>query len=77
MTGAVHVTFDNLPPSIELIRAGKLRALAVTSTTRSQAMPELPAGERRQLLAPNVLLPALLGHTSARRRRLRLMRWCA
>ena len=42
MTGAVHVTFDNLPASIELIRAGKLRALAVTSTTRSQAMPELP-----------------------------------
>src|SRR5262245_7918096 len=32
MTGAVHVTFDNLPPSIELVRAGKLRALAVTST---------------------------------------------
>jgi len=26
MTGAVHATFDNLPPSIELIRAGKLRA---------------------------------------------------
>src|SRR5215471_4256686 len=42
MTGTVHVTFDNLPPSLELIRAGKLRALAVTSTTRSQAMPELP-----------------------------------
>jgi len=42
MTGMVHVTFDNLPPSIELIRAGKLRALAVTSTTRSEALPELP-----------------------------------
>src|SRR5215831_10037525 len=42
MTGMVHVTFDNLPPSIELIRAGKLRALAVTSMTRSEAMPELP-----------------------------------
>ena len=42
MTGAVHVTFDNLPASIELIRAGKLRGLAVTSATRSQAMPELP-----------------------------------
>jgi Tripartite tricarboxylate transporter family receptor len=42
ITGAVHVTFDNLPPSIELIRAGKLRALAVTSATRSQTMPELP-----------------------------------
>jgi tripartite-type tricarboxylate transporter receptor subunit TctC len=41
MTGTVHVTFDNLPPSIELIRAGKLRALAVTSTTRSHVMPEL------------------------------------
>jgi tripartite-type tricarboxylate transporter receptor subunit TctC len=42
MTGTVHVTFDNLPPSIELIRAGKLRALAVTSATRSHAVPELP-----------------------------------
>ena len=42
MTGMVHVTFDNLPPSIELIRAGKLRALAVTSTTRSEALPKLP-----------------------------------
>src|SRR5262249_37836785 len=42
MTGTVHVTFDNLPPSIELIRAGKLRALAVTSTTRSHVMPDLP-----------------------------------
>jgi tripartite-type tricarboxylate transporter receptor subunit TctC len=42
MTGKVDVTFDNLPSSIELIRGGKLRALAVTSTTRSEAMPELP-----------------------------------
>jgi tripartite-type tricarboxylate transporter receptor subunit TctC len=37
--GAVQVTFDNLPPSIELIRADRLRALAVTSMTRSQALP--------------------------------------
>jgi tripartite-type tricarboxylate transporter receptor subunit TctC len=42
MTGTVHVTFDNMPASIELARAGKLRALAVTSAERSQAMPELP-----------------------------------
>ncbi len=42
MTGTVHVTFDNLPSSIELVRAGKLRGLAVTSTTRSPAVPELP-----------------------------------
>jgi tripartite-type tricarboxylate transporter receptor subunit TctC len=39
---AANVLLSALPPSIELIRAGKLRALAVTSTTRSQAMPELP-----------------------------------
>ena len=31
-----------MPPSLELIRAGKLRALAVTSTMRSEALPELP-----------------------------------
>jgi tripartite-type tricarboxylate transporter receptor subunit TctC len=42
MTGTVHVTFDNMPASIELARAGKLRALAVTSAERSPAMPELP-----------------------------------
>jgi len=43
MTGKVHVTFDNLPASIELVRAGKLRALAVTGMTRSDVLPELPA----------------------------------
>src|SRR5258705_7647874 len=42
MPGTVQVTFDNLPPSIELMRAGKLRALAVPSATRWHAVPELP-----------------------------------
>src|SRR5215813_13939919 len=42
MAGTVHVTFDNMPASIELVRAGKLRGLAVTSAERSQAIPELP-----------------------------------
>jgi len=42
MTGVVHVAFDNLPSSIELVRGGKLRALAVTSAERSAAVPELP-----------------------------------
>jgi tripartite-type tricarboxylate transporter receptor subunit TctC len=42
MTGVVHVAFDNLPSSIELIRSGKLRALAVTTTTRSPVLPDLP-----------------------------------
>jgi tripartite-type tricarboxylate transporter receptor subunit TctC len=42
MTGVVHVAFDNLPSSIELIRAGKLRALAVTTTARSELLPDVP-----------------------------------
>src|SRR5262245_28835411 len=42
MTGKVHVTFDNLPASIELVRGGKLRALAVTGAVRSDVLPELP-----------------------------------
>jgi len=40
--GQVHVTFDALPSSIEQIRAGKLRALAVTSATRLEALPNVP-----------------------------------
>jgi tripartite-type tricarboxylate transporter receptor subunit TctC len=34
--------FDNMPSSIEYIRAGKLRALGVTTTTRSDALPGVP-----------------------------------
>jgi tripartite-type tricarboxylate transporter receptor subunit TctC len=40
--GQVQVTFDNMPSSIEHIRAGKLRPLAVTTTARSEALPETP-----------------------------------
>jgi len=40
--GQVQVMFDLLPSSLELIRAGKLRALAVTTATRAQALPEVP-----------------------------------
>ena len=42
MTGVVHVAFDNLPSSIELIRSGKVRALAVTTTARSELLPDVP-----------------------------------
>jgi tripartite-type tricarboxylate transporter receptor subunit TctC len=38
----VLLGFDNLSGSIEHIRAGRLRALAVTSETRSAAMPDVP-----------------------------------
>jgi tripartite-type tricarboxylate transporter receptor subunit TctC len=42
ISGQVHVMFGPLPPSIEFIRSGKLRALAVTTQTRSQALPDVP-----------------------------------
>jgi len=40
--GQVQLIFETMPPSIEYIRTGKLRALAVTSRTRSDALPEIP-----------------------------------
>ena len=42
LAGQVQVAFDNLQPSLPHIRAGKLRALAVTTATRSDALPDLP-----------------------------------
>ena len=41
--GQVQVSFATMPASIEFIRTGKLRALAVTTATRSPALPEVPA----------------------------------
>ena len=40
--GQVQVMFGNMPSSIEHIRAGKLRPLAVTTAARSEALPDLP-----------------------------------
>jgi tripartite-type tricarboxylate transporter receptor subunit TctC len=40
--GQVQVMFGVMPASIEHIRAGKLRALAVTGTARSEVLPDLP-----------------------------------
>ena len=40
--GQVQVTFDNLPSSINHIKAGKLRALAVTTDKRSEELPDVP-----------------------------------
>jgi tripartite-type tricarboxylate transporter receptor subunit TctC len=42
MAGQVQVMFDNVPTSAEHIKAGKLRGLAVTSTARSEVLPDLP-----------------------------------
>jgi tripartite-type tricarboxylate transporter receptor subunit TctC len=42
MAGNVDIMFDNLPSSINYIRAGRLKALAVTSAKRSPSFPDLP-----------------------------------
>jgi tripartite-type tricarboxylate transporter receptor subunit TctC len=42
MGGQVQVSFDPLPPAIELIKSGKVRALAVTTAVRSDALPDVP-----------------------------------
>jgi tripartite-type tricarboxylate transporter receptor subunit TctC len=42
IAGTVHVMFDNMPSSLPHIQAGKLRALAVTTSKRSDALPAVP-----------------------------------
>jgi tripartite-type tricarboxylate transporter receptor subunit TctC len=42
ISGTVHVMFDNMPSSLPHIQAGKLRALAVTTAKRSDALPDIP-----------------------------------
>ena len=40
--GQVQVTFTSMPSVIEYLRAGRLRALAVTTATRSETPPSIP-----------------------------------
>ena len=40
--GQVQVMFDNLPSVLQLIRSGRLRALAVTTGNRAQQLPDIP-----------------------------------
>ena len=40
--GQVPVAFGGIPPTIDHIRNGRLRALAVTTTTRSELLPDIP-----------------------------------
>ncbi|MET0183892.1 MAG: tripartite tricarboxylate transporter substrate binding protein [Achromobacter sp.] len=42
MAGSTDLIFDNLPSSMGFIKAGKLKPLAVTTTTRSPALPDVP-----------------------------------
>jgi tripartite-type tricarboxylate transporter receptor subunit TctC len=42
MGGQVQVVFNPVPESMQFIRAGKLRPLAVTTATRSEVLPDVP-----------------------------------
>jgi tripartite-type tricarboxylate transporter receptor subunit TctC len=42
LSGQVQAAFSSIATSITYIRAGQLRALAVTTTTRSDALPDIP-----------------------------------
>jgi tripartite-type tricarboxylate transporter receptor subunit TctC len=42
MGGQTNLMFDNLPSAIQFIRAGKLRAIAVTTLTRTSQLPDVP-----------------------------------
>src|SRR6195256_2442767 len=42
IAGQVQVMFDNIPTSIEHLRGGRLRVLAVTGTARSSLLPDIP-----------------------------------
>jgi tripartite-type tricarboxylate transporter receptor subunit TctC len=76
IAGQVQVMFDNLPPSLPQIRAGKLRALAVTSAARAPALPDVPtvaeaglpgfeASSWFGLLAPAGTPPAIVAQINA------------
>jgi tripartite-type tricarboxylate transporter receptor subunit TctC len=43
LAGQVQVMFDSMASSIEMIRSGKLRALAVTTASRAIALPDVPS----------------------------------
>jgi tripartite-type tricarboxylate transporter receptor subunit TctC len=49
VAGQVPVLFDNLPSSVEFIKAGKIRALAVTTKTRVEQMPDIPTMDEQGL----------------------------
>jgi len=42
MVGTVHLFFDSIPSSLPHVKSGKLKALAVTGPTRTEAAPDIP-----------------------------------
>jgi tripartite-type tricarboxylate transporter receptor subunit TctC len=43
LSGQVQLLFEALPPSIQHIKSGRLRALAVTTAARSKVLPDVPS----------------------------------
>src|SRR5712691_1115876 len=43
LSGQVQVMFSTVPPAIEYVKAGRLRALAVTTDTRLNVLPDIPS----------------------------------
>ena len=52
--GQLQVMFDNIPVSLQQVRAGKLRALAVTGPARSPVLPQLPTVAEAALPGYNI-----------------------
>ncbi len=76
LSGQVQLMFDNLPSSLALIKAGKLRPIAVTSAQRAAALPDIPtiaesgypgfeASSWFGLLAPAGTPPAIVAKLNA------------
>ena len=73
--GQIQVTFTDMAASIEYIRAGRLRALAVTTAMRSEALPDIPtvgdfvsgfeASQWVGLCAPKNTPPEIIGKLNA------------
>jgi tripartite-type tricarboxylate transporter receptor subunit TctC len=73
--GQIQVTFTDMAASIEYIRAGRLRALAVTTPMRSEALPDIPtvgdfvsgfeASQWVGLCAPKNTPPDIIGKLNA------------
>jgi len=76
LAGQVTMSFDSIPPQIQHIRAGKLRALAVATPTRSSLLPDVPTLQEAGLkdfdiqtwygiLAPAGTPPAIVARLNA------------
>jgi len=54
MGGHVDVGFDNLPAALGLVKSGKIKALAITSTVRIKELPDVPTADELGVKGMNV-----------------------